>query len=382
MKSTLAITAIAALGLLAGCAGQVDSQNPPRELQDISRSTSVNTLWDEQVGDGLGLGGYLLSPAQDGDTLFAADQHGLVMALNANSGEIRWEQKIDNGVSSGLTAMAGHVYLGTRNGEVISLDQSSGKEVWRSRVSSEVLSAPQINSQLVVVQTIDGNVTALDRTSGAERWVHTASRPSLTLRTTGTPRVIDAVTFAGLANGRLVTLENGSGRPLWEQRIATPEGRSDIERLVDLAGQPVLTRDGRLYVTSYSGRLVALQATSGQELWSRDIASYQTPILIGETLYVVDADSHLLALSASSGDELWRLDDLEGRKLTAPAFADGRLVVGDFAGYLHVIDARNGTLVGRTKVDGSGLSVPPLTDGKRVYALADDGSLEALELKP
>ncbi|OBX38000.1 outer membrane protein assembly factor BamB precursor [Halomonas elongata] len=234
----------------------------------------------------------------------------------------------------------------------------------------------------MVVQTIDGNVTALDRTSGAERWVHTASRPSLTLRTTGTPRVIDAVTFAGLANGRLVTLENGSGRPLWEQRIATPEGRSDIERLVDLAGQPVLTRDGRLYVTSYSGRLVALQATSGQELWSRDIASYQTPILIGETLYVVDADSHLLALSASSGDELWRLDDLEGRKLTAPAFADGRLVVGDFAGYLHVIDARNGTLVGRTKVDGSGLSVPPLTDGKRVYALADDGSLEALELKP
>ncbi len=259
MKPTLAIAATAALGLLAGCAGQVDSQNPPRELQDIARSTSVNTLWDEQIGDGMGLGGYTLTPARDGDTLFAADQHGLVMALDADTGEIRWEHELDNGASSSLTAVAGGVYLGTRNGEVVALDQSSGEEVWRSRVSSEVLSAPQINSQLVVVQSVDGNVTALDRASGSERWVYTSSRPSLTLRTTGTPRIIDAVTFAGLANGRLVTIENGNGRALWERRIATPEGRSDIERMVDLVGQPVLTPDGRLYVTSYNGRLVALQ---------------------------------------------------------------------------------------------------------------------------
>ncbi|WP_275285989.1 outer membrane protein assembly factor BamB [Halomonas elongata] len=382
MKPTLAIAATAALGLLAGCAGKVDSQDPPRELQDISHSTSVNTLWDEQIGDGLGMGGYTLSPARDDDTLFAADQHGLVMALDANTGEVRWEQELGDGASSGLTAESGKVYLGTRNGDVVALDQSSGEEVWRSRVSSEVLSAPQINNQLVVVQTIDGNVTALERGSGAERWVYTASRPSLTLRATGTPRIIDAVTFAGLANGQLVTIENGSGRALWERRIATPEGRSDIERLVDLAGQPVLTPDGRLYVTSYNGRLVALQATSGQVLWSRDVSSYQTPVLVGETLYVVDADSHLVALSASNGDEQWRLDDLEDRQLTAPAFADGRLVVGDFEGYLHFIDAENGTLVGRTEIDGSGVSVRPLTDGKRVYALADDGSLEALELNP
>ncbi|SEN04986.1 outer membrane protein assembly factor BamB [Halomonas caseinilytica] len=382
MKPTLAIAATAALGLLAGCAGQVDSQNPPRELQDIARSTSVNTLWDEQIGDGMGLGGYTLTPARDGDTLFAADQHGLVMALDADTGEIRWEHELDNGASSSLTAVAGGVYLGTRNGEVVALDQSSGEEVWRSRVSSEVLSAPQINSQLVVVQSVDGNVTALDRASGSERWVYTSSRPSLTLRTTGTPRIIDAVTFAGLANGRLVTIENGSGRALWERRIATPEGRSDIERMVDLVGQPVLTPDGRLYVTSYNGRLVALQATSGQVLWSRDVPSYHTPVLVDDTLYVVDDDSHLVALSASNGEQRWRLDDLAGRQLTAPAFADGRLVVGDFEGYLHVIDAENGTLVGRTEIDGSGISARPLTDGNRVYAMADDGSLEALELNP
>ncbi|MCW4153513.1 outer membrane protein assembly factor BamB [Halomonas sp. 18H] len=382
MKPTLAIAALVTLGLMAGCAGKVDSENAPRELQDITHSTTVDTLWDEQIGDGLGLGGYSLAPAQDGDTLFAADHQGLIKAINADNGEVLWETRLDSAASSALTAVADHVFLGTRNGEILALDQGSGEEVWRSRVSSEVLSAPQVNNRLVVVQAIDGKVTALDRRSGAERWVYSTSQPALTLRSTGTPRTIDAVTFAGLANGSLVTLDNGSGRALWERRIAAPQGRSDIDRMVDLAGQPVLTPDGRLFVTSYNGRLAALQATSGQGLWARDISSYHTPVLVGETLYVVDADSHLVALSATDGREKWRMAELANRQLSAPAFADGRLVVGDMEGYVHFIDARDGKLVGREEIDGSGISVRPLTDGKRVYALADDGSLEALELNP
>ncbi|MBB3232455.1 outer membrane protein assembly factor BamB [Halomonas stenophila] len=382
MKANFMIAATAALGLLAGCAGQVEPQYPPKELQATAGTTTTETLWHEQVGDGLGLGGYPLSPAQDGDVIFAADQHGLVRALDADSGEPRWTTELSAGASSGLTAVAGRVYLGTRNGEVLALDQADGEVLWRTRVSSEVLAAPQANRELLVVQAVDGKVTALDRESGAERWVYSTSRPSLTLRSTGTPRVIDQVTFAGLANGRLVTLDNRVGQPLWERRIATPEGRSEIERLVDLAGQPVLTQDGRLFVTSYNGRLMALKATTGETLWSRDVSSYRTPVLVGDFLFVVDEASHLLALNAGNGEELWRLEALEGRELTDPAFADGRLVVGDFEGYVHFIDAREGTLVGRTEIDGSGISVRPLTDGRRVYALADDGSLEALELQP
>ncbi|MFG6179280.1 outer membrane protein assembly factor BamB [Halomonas sp. THAF12] len=380
-KTTLAIAA-AALGLLTGCAGQVEPEYPPKELHDTAGTTRVETLWQEQVGDGLGQSGYPLAPARDGDTLFAADQHGLVEAIDATNGEPRWSVELDAGASSGLTAVADRLYLGTRNGEVLALDQADGEVLWRTRVNSEVLAAPQVNRELLVVQAVDGSVTALDRQSGAERWVHSGSRPALTLRNTGTPRVIDQVTIAGQANGRLVTLDNRSGQPLWERRIAVPQGRSEIERLVDLAGQPLLTPDGRLFVTSYQGRVVALQAVSGEIMWSRDLSSYRSPMLVGDYLFVIDEASHVLALNADSGATVWQLDDLEGRELTDPVFADGRLVVGDFEGYLHMIDARDGTLVGRTEIDGSGISVAPLTDGKRVYALADDGSFEALRLQP
>ncbi|MEQ6916396.1 outer membrane protein assembly factor BamB [Halomonas aquatica] len=382
MRPTLLIAATAALALLAGCAGKTEPQYPPRELQPLTVTTEMETLWSERVGKGLGDAGYPVAPAQDGDTLFAADGRGLVEALDADSGETRWQIELDTPVSSGLTAVADSLFLATRNGEVLSIDQRDGDIQWRARVTSEVLAAPQASQQLLVVQALDGRITAMDRVSGEERWVFSGPRPSLSLRGTGTPTVIDQVTFAGFANGRLVTLDNRNGQPLWERRIAIAQGRSEIDRLVDLAGQPVLTQDGRLFVTSYNGRLAALDAPSGEVLWARELSSYLTPILVGDYLFVVDEASHVIAVDAGSGDEIWRNEALEGRSLTAPAYATDHLVVGDAEGYLHLLDAREGKIVGRTRIDGSGISVRPLTDRRRIYALADDGTLEALELRP
>ncbi|SFU68916.1 outer membrane protein assembly factor BamB [Halomonas korlensis] len=380
MKPTLLIAALTSVALLAGCAGKVEPQYPPKELRDFAQSAALDSVWDEQVGDGLSRATYPIAPARDGDRVFAADAFGTLMALDADNGDTAWETDLDVPISSGLTAMAGEVYLGTRNGEVLAIDQRDGSVNWRARVPSEVLAAPQPNQQLLVVQSIDGSVTALDRATGQQRWTYSANRPSLTLRGTGTPQVIDPVTFAGFANGRLVTIDNRDGRVLNEQRIAVPQGRSDIERLVDLAAQPVLTQDGRLFVTSYNGKLVALDATRGELLWQRDYSSYLTPVLVGDTLFSVDESGEVLAVNAANGNEVWRNDDLTGRKLTAPAYAGDHLVFGDFEGYLHLIEPATGAIVGRERIDRSGISVRPLTEGRRIFALANDGSLEALDI--
>ncbi|SDN45082.1 outer membrane protein assembly factor BamB [Vreelandella arcis] len=379
MRVALGATALA---LLAGCATQSEPAYTPKELSSIEESSTLESLWQRDVGDGLGRARYPIAPAREGDNVFAADAEGVVMSFAADSGEERWEVDLETPVSSALTAIAGQVYLGTRNGEVISLDQRDGSVNWRSRVSSEVLAAPQANPQLLVVQSIDGQVTALDRESGEERWVYTSSQPSLTLRGTGTPLVIEPVSFVGLANGRLATLDNRNGQPLWDMQIATPSGRSEVERLVDLTGQPVLSQDGRLFVTSYNGRLVALEATRGSVIWERELSSRHAPVLVGDYLFVVTDESHVVAIDTNNGQEVWRNDELEDRWLTAPAFADGRLVFGDFEGYLHLIDAREGDLVGRTEIDGSGISVPAVTEGDVIHVLANDGHLETLEVSP
>ncbi|WP_417864378.1 outer membrane protein assembly factor BamB [Vreelandella venusta] len=371
-----------ALALLAGCASKGEQADSPKELRSFTATSTLDEVWDRDVGDGLGRARYPIAPAREGDSVFAADANGLVAAFNANNGNREWEIELDTPISSALNAIAGQVYLGTRNGEVISLDQRDGSVNWRSRVSSEVLAAPQANQQLLLVQSVDGQITALDRVTGEERWVYASPQPALTLRGTGTPMVIDPVSFVGFANGRLATLDNRNGQPLWELQIATPRGRSDVDRLVDLAGQPVVTPDGRLFVTSYNGSVVALEATRGGVLWESNISSRHTPILVGNILLVVTDDSHVVGLNADNGQEVWRNDDLEDRRLTAPAFANGRVVVGDFEGYVHLLDAREGTIVGRTRVHKSGISVRPATEGSTIHVQANNGRLETLEVTP
>lgn len=381
MTPKLMIATLTSLALLVGCSGNVEPQYPPKELQDVSATSQATTLWSKRVGAGLGKGNYPMAPAREGSRIFAADHRGLVTALDANTGNTLWETTLDSGASSALTAVDGQVYLGTRSGEVVAMDQSTGEVKWKVSSSSEVLAAPQANTQLLVIQSIDGRVTALNRNNGSEFWSYSASQPALSLRITSTPTVIDAVTIAGMANGRLVTLDNRTGQPLWERRISNPTGNSDIERLSDLSGQPLLTPDGRLYATSYNGRVVAMEATSGQVAWAKPLSSYRSPLMVGDTLYVVDEASHVIALDAMTGDEKWRLKDLEGRSLTAPEFAGGQIVLGDYDGYVHLVNADTGKLTGRTHVDSSGLSVAPQTDGRRVYMLADDGTLQALEIR-
>jgi outer membrane protein assembly factor BamB len=371
-----------AMALLAGCANKGEPVYTPKELTSFEETSTLETQWSTTVGEGLGRARYPIAPARDGNTLFAADAEGSVEAFDAASGERQWHVALKSPISSALTAIASELYVGTRNGEVLALDQRDGSINWRSRVSSEVLAAPQANRQLLIVQSTDGRVSALDRRTGEERWVYSSSLPRLTLRGTGTPQTIDPVTFAGFANGRLITLDNRNGQPLWEQQVAIPSGRSDVDRLVDLTGQPVLTQDGRLFVTSYNGRVMALEATRGEVLWARDLSSRHTPVLVGDFLFIATDASHVVALDANSGREVWRNDALEGRWITAPAFADGRLVFGDEEGYLHLLNARDGEIAGRTRVDSAGISTRPVTEGGTIHVQANNGHLETLVISP
>lgn len=366
--------------LLAGCAGSVEPQYPPKELQDFTPKVDLDERWDQSIGEGLGRAQYPLTPLVDDGTLYAVDQTGDLRAIDTDSGDTEWEVELGTAISSGIGADVGRLYIGTRNGEVLAVNREDGSIAWRSRVSSEVLAPPQVNSQLVVVQSVDGAVTALNRLDGQERWVYTSSQPALTLRGTGAPRVIEPVSFAGFANGRLVTLDNRSGQTLWDMRVAVPKGRTEVDQLVDLDGQPVLTQDGRLFVTSYNGRLLALEATSGKVLWEREESSYLTPLVVGNYLFTVNDASHVLAIEADTGRVMWESDALEGRWLTAPSFVDGNIAVGDYEGYVHLLDASTGEISGRVHVDGSGLTLPLLTGNQRLYALTNDGTLVAYDL--
>jgi outer membrane protein assembly factor BamB len=363
----------------SGLLGEEDNAAPPTPLQDINTQVHLSKRWSTDTG--VGYDGYNLNllPGVAGGRLFVADREGRVTALDALTGKKLWQVRTEMTISAGPGTGEGLVLVGTSNAEVLALDAVDGSERWRATVSSEVLAVPQTDLDKVIVQTADGNVTALDAASGQQLWVHDRSVPVLTLRGTSTPAVEQGIVVAGFSNGKLVALTADRGLVAWQASIAIPQGRSELERIVDIDGDPVIA-DGAVYVTTFQGRVAVVDLRTGDLGWTRDMSSHAGLGVDYSQVYVTDEDSNVWALSRNTGAAEWKLDGLANRQLTAPEpFAD-YVAVADFEGYIHLLSRHDGHLAARAKVDDKGVRAKPLVVDEVLYVYGNSGNLAAFTL--
>ncbi|HVF34190.1 MAG TPA: PQQ-binding-like beta-propeller repeat protein, partial [Candidatus Saccharimonadia bacterium] len=230
-----------------------------------------------------------------------------------------------------------------------------------------------------VVRAHDGRVFGFAAGDGARRWVLDRGVPLLSLRGNSAPLISGQTVYVGYDNGKAVALDLETGAMKWEQAIAQSEGRTELERLVDIDGE-VAGTNGEIFAVTYRGQVGAIAVDSGRQGWSRDMSSYGGLALSGDSLYVTDADGSVFALDARSGASLWQQDALAHRWLSTPAVAGGHVVVGDFEGYVHVLSAEDGSIAARTRVGDEAINATPLAVGDTVYISNTDGSLAAIKI--
>ena len=396
-----ALLLIAATTLTAGCADQAiavkdsvtgwfgdDEQKEearreaarlaPAELDKKFESTiSVKELWDGRFGKGSEELYLKLLPAALDGQIFTADRDGRVIAIDATSGKVVWEERDKKRrISGGPGVGESMVFVGTSEAQVVARDAATGKKRWVADVSSEVLAAPNAGEGVVAVRTGDGKLYALDAETGKEKWVFDRTIPTLNLRGTAPAVIHNGMVIAGFDNGRLSALDLETGKELWETRLAEPTGRSELERLVDIDAEPVI-RDDTAYLDSFQGRVAAVSLGDGSLEWTRDISSYTEVTVDDENVYITDERGYVWAISRADGSSVWQYKKLKNRQLTGPMRYKGYVVFGDFEGYLHWLDAANGTLVARQRIDDERIIAPPIDIGGAVVAYSSSGKMAA-----
>jgi outer membrane protein assembly factor BamB len=369
-------------GALGGCAwfGEEDNSEPPAKLESFEKEVRLRSLWSRDTGVGTRKQFVNLVPTVVDERVYVADRSGSVRAYELENGKEVWQSKTGVAISAGTGVGEGLVLVGSSEADLVALAADSGEQRWRTTVSSEVLSVPQITGDVVVVQTVDGNITGLDAQTGERLWIHDRSVPVLTLRGSSSPLVDSGVVLAGFANGKLTALEANSGRELWEAVITVPRGRSELQRIVDIDADAVIS-DGILYVSSYQGQLAAVALQNGRLLWSRDMSSYAGIAVDRQYIYVSDADSEIWALDQRNGASLWKQTKFRMRASTGPSVVGGYVSVGDFEGYLHLLSRSDGSIVGRQKVDSGGILAAPVALDDRLLVLGAGGKLVLYQLE-
>jgi outer membrane protein assembly factor BamB len=373
------LAALAAAATLSGCAswfGSSSSGPKPAPLTPISNAQAVRVLWSASVSSA---GPFVFSPALAGDGVYVAGRDGTVARLDAASGETRWRISLDAKLSGGVGSDGRLVVVASDEGVVFALNAKDGSVVWRARVSSEVLAAPAVGDGLVLVRSADSRVFAFGSDDGKRRWVYQRAAAALIVRAPAGLNIDGDTAYAGFSGGKLVAIALENGGPRWEATVAVPHGATELERVTDVEGVPVV--EGReVCAAAYQGRVACFDRRNGNPIWSRAVSSVTGVSLDARYAYVSDDNGAVYAFDRTDGRSVWKQDKLANRRTSLPLPLGSEIAVGDFEGYVHFLARESGAFVARFATDGGPIRAAPirLPSGFLVQTL--DGRLYALSL--
>lgn len=377
-----------------------DEELEIRRLTPIEAQFTAKEVWETDLGEGVDYYFSRLRPVFAYDKLYVADRHGDVRALDPKTGKTLWKKDLaifrdegffdsisriwrsgESAKLGGISVAYNKVFIGTEDGVVLALNAETGEPVWNVSIPGEVLAPPAADAGILVVNTGAGVMFGFNADTGEQLWRNEGDVPPLTLRGISAPVASNGGALIGTPTGKLQVNIIESGLLAWETTIATPSGATELERIVDIDTTPLLY-GGIVYTISFNGTLAAVELRSGRVIWKREYSSYRNVTMQGNQLYVVDNNSNIYALDRRNGVELWSQTSLRGRSVTAAEPVGNYIVVGDNWGFVHWLDTEHGNIVARYDVGGDdedgAVYVSPLRLDDNIIVVTRDGTIASL----
>lgn len=378
MRITEKAIAASLLALLAGCSlfGSKDTKNQPAALVEPAGSLQPPVAWKYSIGKA---GNAVFTPVLAGDSVYVADGDGVLARLNAASGKEIWRIKTGTDLTAGVGSDGEVVVVGDKKGVILAFD-ANGKELWKAQASSEVLSSPVVGGGVVVVRSVDNVITAYEAKTGAKRWNVTRTTPALTLRNAPGMVISGPNVYVAQPGGKLVVLALAGGLPRFEVAVGEPRGATELERVTDIAGAPVIFEKD-VCAVSYQGRVACYDATTGAPSWSKPASSDVGVAVDQRFVFVSDDKGEVGAYSRENGANAWKNDKLSYRVLSTPVSYGRAVAVGDYQGYIHFLSREDGAFIGRVATDGSAINADPVIAGTNLIFQTQSGTVTALAVE-
>jgi len=386
MKRIVLSASLLALLFLSGCSFKKvgdfflePARAPqPAALKQIDNRLAGHMDWTQYYAPLNGADAEGLGVAENDRFVFLAMPNGLVTAFYRDDkpswdDQVAWQVKLPSPVLAGPVLANDTLYVGTADGQLVAMNPDDGRVRWQKQLSSSIDAEMVVAGERMLVRTLDSRLYAVRLEDGDIIWQAEHEAPPLALQGEPAVTVDGPRLYVAWENGLIEGLALANGAGVWQQRIATPRGRTDLERMVDIQARPHLYA-GRLFVAGFHGKLAALDPATGQLYWVKDFSTYRDMALVNGKLIVVDDDDVIHAFDLITGTPVWQNAALKFRELTGLAVWQGKVMFGDEKGLLHVLDPSTGSLIGRYRHHSAPVvKVIPL--GQAVYVIDGEGYL-------
>jgi outer membrane protein assembly factor BamB len=372
------------LALMAGCS-TLSSLNPfatknklnqPAPLVELKGSMAVRTAWKLSLGKA---NNYQFTPAVVGNTVLLAGADGALARVDSATGNPLWRIKTPVGLTAGVGTDGNMIVVGGAKGQVMTYDMD-GRALWTAQASSEVLTSPVIGEGIVVVRSIDNRIVGLDAKTGAKKWTVQRVSPPLLLRIAPGMLVVGKEVIIAQPGGKLLALTLETGAPRWEVAVGEARGATELERVTDIGGNPVLFESAVCAVT-YQGRVGCFDVATGTAKWTKEFSSDVGVSVDQRFVFAADDKGALSAFNRDTGASAWKNDKLGFRRLSTPVSYGRAVAVGDYQGFVHFLSREDGAFLARAATDGSAITSPPVVAGSNLIFQTQSGTVTAIAVE-
>ncbi|MFB6141857.1 MAG: PQQ-binding-like beta-propeller repeat protein [Halorientalis sp.] len=198
-------------------------------------------LWEVQIPEGV-----FAAPAATERSVYVGGQNGTLYALDPATGREQWTFSADRvpgardpavrvgGIAASPAVRGGDLYVATFNGVLYALDAGTGRVRWEHDTGHSIAASPSVTERSVLVGNYGGTFFAFGRQNGSVRWRFSAGTPiSKSAAAVAGDRV-----YVGSNGGTLFARTLSDGEAVWSLRARTP-----------ILSSPAVA-DGWLFVTS------------------------------------------------------------------------------------------------------------------------------------
>jgi len=336
-----------------GITFQLIEEDPraPTEL-DTSYDNFLNKKWSkEEVTPIINLGFFDENIKPNiffdisGDNVYSIEKNNL-RVFESESGTLKNQLPLESDkIMSGITIGYNSYVYSDNEGNLYVHNLVSGELKWKKALRDIVISKALITSKNLYVQTSSDVLYAFDLQNGDQIWSKKAQAPLLSIRGTSSPVYFEGLIFANFSNGRLAAIRATDGIQLWEKPISTIKGTTELEKLMD-SDSPAIAFNDIVFAANYNGSLTRFNIRGGEKVFSVDLSTSKPFILYKDKIIAVTSDDEIIAFDAINGSELWKNSNFKFRRLTSPIIYENYLYFGDVEGYLHKVNPETGSIVG------------------------------------
>lgn len=225
-------------------------------------------------------------------------------------------------------------------------------------------------------------------------------------RVTATPVVAEGIVFTLDAEAQVSAFDASTGRQLWIKDITPPESATRGSWLGMVGGGldgskgfggGVAFHDGKVFVASGFGQVLALDAKTGANLWKADIGVpvHSAPVVDNGRVYVITQENELHALNEQNGERLWThtgITESAAVLLSSNVAVSGEFVIVPYSsGEIYALRADNGSMAWSDMLSRTGnvtaltalndIAGRPVIDRDMVFAVSHAGRLAAINIR-